>query len=137
MFELTINYLAVLVAAVAHMVVGMLWFGPIFGKQWMKLSGFSAKSMKKMNMSPQQAMLVAFVCALFTASILSLFINALRINSFRDAAQFSALVWLAFLVPSELGVWLWQGKPFKLFVLQAGHWLVLLLVMSGILTAWR
>ncbi len=30
-----INLLAVVVCAIASMVLGMLWYGPLFGKKWM------------------------------------------------------------------------------------------------------
>ena len=33
-----INYLAVLVAAIASMALGFLWYGPLFGNQWKKQS---------------------------------------------------------------------------------------------------
>lgn len=34
-----VNYLAILVAAVLSMVLGFLWYGPLFGKEWTKLMG--------------------------------------------------------------------------------------------------
>lgn len=34
-----INYLAVIAAGVASMVVGSLWYGPLFGRKWVALSG--------------------------------------------------------------------------------------------------
>jgi len=52
-----INYLAVLVAAIASMALGFLWYGPLFGNQWKKLMGFTDKSMKAMKMTPMQAMI--------------------------------------------------------------------------------
>ena len=38
-----INYIAVVGAAVAAMVIGFLWYGPLFGKQWTKLMNFDKK----------------------------------------------------------------------------------------------
>lgn len=32
--------LAVVLAAVVSMIVGWLWYGPLFGKQWMALMGW-------------------------------------------------------------------------------------------------
>ena len=40
-----INYLAVVLAALAAMVIGFVWYGPLFGKQWMALMGFTPQSM--------------------------------------------------------------------------------------------
>jgi hypothetical protein len=50
----TPNYLAILVAAISTVVLGFLWYGPLFGKPWMKLmdidpSKMSKEAMKGMN----------------------------------------------------------------------------------------
>ncbi|MBI3341870.1 DUF1761 domain-containing protein, partial [Candidatus Curtissbacteria bacterium] len=37
--EFQINYMAVVAAAVVNMVLGFLWYGPLFGKPWMKMMG--------------------------------------------------------------------------------------------------
>jgi hypothetical protein len=36
-----INWLAVLIATVIYMVLGALWYGPLFGKAWMKAIGWA------------------------------------------------------------------------------------------------
>ena len=36
-----INYWAVVVAALSAFVVGWMWYGPLFGKSWMELNGFT------------------------------------------------------------------------------------------------
>lgn len=69
--EITINYLAVLLTAIVRMIVGILWYGPIFGKQWKKLMGFTDESMKVMKMKPMQATAGGFVTALIMAYVLA------------------------------------------------------------------
>jgi hypothetical protein len=44
--------------------------------------------------------------------------------------------WLGFIAPVTLGVVLWEGKSWKLWFLQGGHYLVSLLVMGVILALW-
>ena len=34
--DLNINYLAIIIAVVAHFVLGFLWYTPLFGKAWAK-----------------------------------------------------------------------------------------------------
>jgi hypothetical protein len=36
--DLNINYLAIIIAVVAHFVLGFLWYTPLFGKAWAKNS---------------------------------------------------------------------------------------------------
>ena len=32
---LEVNYLAVLIAGIVPMIVGAIWYGPLFGKRWL------------------------------------------------------------------------------------------------------
>jgi hypothetical protein len=136
MADMMINYWTVLGAAVASFVIGMLWYGPLFRKQWMKLSGVTAASMKKMKVTPARAMSIGFVAVLLTAYVLSNFVHVLGITTFSTAAQFAFWAWLGLVAPVQLGAYLWEGKPFKLFALNTTHNLIVLIVMSGILAAW-
>ena len=46
--ELEINLLGVLLAFVASMIVGFVWYAkPVFGKEWMKLVGITEKQAQK------------------------------------------------------------------------------------------
>ena len=47
MQQVAVNYLAVLAAAIASMVIGFLWYGPLFGKQYMALMKFDNKKLNK------------------------------------------------------------------------------------------
>ncbi len=41
-FHMEINYLAILVCGVLSMVIGAIWYGPLFGKKWMEICGVNA-----------------------------------------------------------------------------------------------
>jgi hypothetical protein len=45
--EFEINYLAILASGIIMMVLGYLWYGPLFGKPWMKLAGITKSDMEK------------------------------------------------------------------------------------------
>jgi len=36
-----VNYLAVFIATIASFVFGWLWYGPLFGKAWMRMMGYT------------------------------------------------------------------------------------------------
>ena len=44
--------------------------------------------------------------------------------------------WLGFVVPVTVGSVLWDGKPWKLWFINAGYYLVMLLIMGVILALW-
>ena len=135
-----INYWAVLVSAVAAVVVGALWYGPVFGKFWMSLVGLTTESMKSMKMSPFAAMAGGFLGALFTAFVLAhhlVFANAFLGTTGAESGLMSAFwVWLGFYVPVTAGSLLWEGKSWKLFALNAAYYLVTLAISGVILALW-
>lgn len=134
--EFIINYWAVLAAAVANMVVGTLWYGPLFGRQWKSYMGFTAESMKSMPLSAWQAMIGGLITALLMSYVLAHFAIAFNATTWVDALELALWVWLGFTVTVSAGSFLWEGKPFGLFVLNALNWLVALIAMSLILVLW-
>ena len=66
-----LNYLAILVAGISNMVIGFLWYGPIFGKMWMGLIGKTADELS----SNPIIYVVSFLLSLLMAVVLSIFIH--------------------------------------------------------------
>ena len=127
--EVDVNYLAVLLAAVASMVVGFLWYGVFFKKSWMHLMGHIPGS--KGMMGPGLAYLIQFVASLAMACVL-----ARVITLSQNWLSTSFWVWLGFIVPVTLGIVLWENKPWKLWCINASHYLVGLLAMGYVLSFW-
>ena len=44
-----VNFLAVAVAALAPMVIGGIWYGPLFGKLWMSAHGYTPERLEVMK----------------------------------------------------------------------------------------
>jgi ABC-type transporter Mla maintaining outer membrane lipid asymmetry permease subunit MlaE len=140
--EITINYWAVLVAAAANIVVGTLWYGPLFGKAWKRMMGFTDEAMRQMKMTVKGAYLGGIVTALLIAYVLAhdafvwgSFFGAEA--TFGFALSLAFWVWLGYVVTTQAGSVLWEGRPWKLFFLNAAQSLVSLIVMASILTFWR
>lgn len=128
-----INYLAVIVAAVASFVVGFLWYGPVFGKKWMAMMNFTPESMKSMKLTPTQAMIKGFVITLISVWAISTFVSmGLSVSG---AAMLTLLAWLAFTMPTTLGAYLWEGRSFKLALFNSAYQLVNLFVVILVLTS--
>lgn len=47
---MNINFPIVLLAALVPMVIGFLWYGPLFGKAWMKASGMTPEMAREASM---------------------------------------------------------------------------------------
>jgi len=146
MVDVPINYIAVVVAAVVNMVLGFVWFGPLFGKQWMTLMGMTPEKMNEMKTSSEfknKMMMsygIAFVMALIMAYVLvhSLIFaqSYLQISGVSAGLMAGFWSWLGFVAPVTTGMVLWEGKSWKLWILTSGYYLVALLVMGLLLSYW-
>lgn len=131
--DVVINYWAVVGAAVASMVVGTLWYGPVFGKPWMAMTGLTKESLKTMALSPVQAMGLGLVNSLLMAYVLGYFASAFGAVSAVEALVLAFWVWLGFVATAQISGFLWEGKSFTLFLLNTGYSLVTYAVMALIL----
>lgn len=69
-----INFLVAIGAAFIPMIIGSVWYGPLFGKSWMKEMGFTEESMKQANMPLIFGL--SFVCSF----IIGVFLQSLVIH---------------------------------------------------------
>ncbi len=133
-----INNWAVLAAAVASIVLGFVWYGPLFGKPWMKLVGFTKDSM---DAAKKKGMIKNYVLM----SLGSLVMAYVLAHSLVFASTYTKTVgvsagllvgfwsWLGFVAPVKMGDQLWGGRPWMLFVIEGGYYLVSLCTMGVIL----
>lgn len=135
----TINIWAVIVSAIATMVTGMLWYGPLFGKSWAQEMGWAnltpeqnAEMKKKAGKAYLQQLLGAFIMAYVFAHVL----QAFESDSISAALQSALWTWFGFIVPVKYGDVLWNNKSIKLFLIDSVYYLVNLTVFAVILTLW-
>lgn len=137
MFDISIHPWAVITAAIAQMVLGSIWYGPLFGKLWRHLSGITEEETQKAKARGMaKAYAVATVGALITAYVLAhaaQYVNAVSIG---DAIELGFWIWLGFVAPMMLGIVLWEGKPVKLYAVNAGYQLFALIISSLVLILW-
>jgi len=131
-----VNAWAVLVAAAWSMVLGFLWYGPVIGKQWAKLAGIDTSD----RSGALRAMVVQFVTA-----FLFVWVMAHSIKAFEDAYGYAGAgagisgafwLWLGFVATTLLIGWNFERAPFKLYLVNAGFYLVWMLGSGVILGLW-
>lgn len=129
------EFLAIILAAAAGMAVGFVWFGPLFGKMWTKLMGFTQADMEKAQAEGMnKTYLRAFLVTLLMAWILNVLLSQFT-SSTPEALRFGLLAWLALIVPSMANQVIWEGKNKKLFYINIFERLATILVMCAILSA--
>jgi hypothetical protein len=127
-----INWLAVVVATIAHMLLGFLWYSLLFGKLWMELRGLKKEEIG--NVSPTIyviPMLLGFVSAL----LLAIFLQLTAAASLSDALLIALLASL--LVITKIGTnYVFENGKLGLFFITVGYHTASLLLMSVILFIW-
>ena len=136
---MSVNYLAVLVSALASMVIGGIWYGPLFGKMFMKEMGMDKWSKEKqeaMKKSMGMSYLAQFIASLVMFYVLAGLIAGFDHMSLNGGLLTAFLVWIGFVVPIKLGDAIWGGKK-TLFWLGIGEMLVTLLASGAIIGMWK
>ncbi len=126
-----INLLAVLVAGIAHMLTGLIWYRPkCFGNTWANLSGAELKP------APQW-LAAGIIGHQVIALALAIIVNLANATTMLGGIAMGGLVWIGFVVTLEIGELIWEKIPFKLFMIRAGNHLVALSLAGIILAVWR
>ena len=141
-----VNLLAVLVAGIVPMVVGALWYGPLFGKRWLELMETTAEEIQE-GFNPLKTYGVSFLLALVTAFILAqLFAGmggAARVVSIAGKSgdalagvYLALMVLIAFILPVGYQSVAYEERKAGLFWLNLGHNGVALLGQAVIVAVW-
>src|SRR5690242_11999875 len=107
-----VNYLAVLVSAIAAMVIGAVWWGPLFGKMWMKENGFD--QMGEDQKSAMKSMMTSsyiqqFILSLIQAWVLAGTFGMLGTEGAAVGIKVAVMLWLGFMLPIQYGNKIWGG----------------------------
>ncbi|MBI3232122.1 MAG: DUF1761 domain-containing protein [Candidatus Doudnabacteria bacterium] len=138
-FEVSINFWAVLASAVASMIIGSIWYGPLFGKKFGSLMGMNSMTpQQQAEMKKGMGMTYAwqFIASLVMLYVFAWLTGALGAASVMGGIQAAFWVWLGFIVPVQFGQQLWGGKM-ALFWLGAGNMLATMLAAGMIIGAWH
>jgi hypothetical protein len=130
-----INYLGVLAAAVAGWLVGAVWYTAL-GKQWMTALGWTEADCAgpdgKRHM-PVGPMIIAFVAQLVMALMLAGVMGHIGTPSIMIGVISGAAVWLGFVVTTITVNNAFQKRSVSLTVIDAGHWLAVLVLQGVVL----
>lgn len=140
MEEFKINFMAVGIATVANFIFGFIWYTPLFGKIWGKEMGYD------MNEKPQTGALVKGMISMVIGNFLMAWVLAhnceawtfvpgmAAVPKFAIALNSGIFTWLGFYFPVDLGSIFWERKSLKLFFINTGYHLGMLLIASFLIT---
>ncbi len=138
-FTTEVNWLAILVAAVANMALGAAWYSSaLFAKPWMKAIGFDKKDMdKSMREGMVQKYTMMVIASLVLSLVMAWVIKTLGATSFTSGLKIGFVIWLGFSTTTRLANWVFSGRPKELYFIDTGYHLVTYSLIGGLLAVWR
>lgn len=127
-----VNWIAIILAALAGFVVGGIWYGPVMGKKWMGAVGLTEEQIKQGNMG-------LIYGGAFAFSMLASWTLAHTFASYASyGAELSVFakvmtafgVALGFIVPAIGTNYLFSQKGKTLFFIDAAYWLLFYIAMG-------
>lgn len=157
------NFYAILVAALSTLLVGFVWYGPLFGKAWMKENGFTEEDLKQGSMV--KIFGLTFVFSIFLAMIMQILcihqfgpLGMIGGPDFVETAEPSYAAFMAdygdkfrtfehgalhgfmsglFLALPLVGInGLFERKSWKYIFIHSGYWIVVMTIMGAIVCGW-
>ena len=126
------NWLAIIIAAIANMIIGFLWYGTwAFGKSWLTLSGRTMGEGFPAGPGPLYAMTAA--AAIVQAITMSWFVAQTGANSGAAGAIIGLYVGLGFVATAMFAEVLFAGRHPRLFAITAGYSVVAAIVQGIII----
>ncbi len=133
-----INHWVILGCAVLAMVAGGLWYGPLFGKQWMAIIGLSADCSGDGNGKKMLPLyLVQFLLVIFQLYVLAYVVTAGKYTFGMSSVAASLWIWAGFILPTLAGSSMWTADSASVkwsrFLIQTGYQFVVAAIFGFIL----
>lgn len=129
-----VNWAAVAGAAVAKFAIGAVWYSPpAFGPRWGALVGVMPDAFKARMAT---AMVTDLAASVVVAWVLANVLKFTGAAGLIPGARVSFFLWLGFVAAPLLSTTAYEGRPIALFAINAGYWLVAMLVMGALIGAW-
>ncbi len=127
-----LNWLAVIVAALAYWILGAIWFSPpLFRKQWQEATG------KDMSM-PEPKQIVGNLLLWFIAALgMAMIANRIGADDALDGTVLGFVASFGFIGTNRINEGLYMGTDKKLMMVNAPYTLLGFVIMGIILSTWR
>lgn len=135
--EISINYFAIIAAAIVHIVLGFAWYSSfLFGNPWKRVVGIDP-DVKPDKKAMYRGLAIGVVSSLIIAYVLTHSLYVAGVETIAEAVMVGFWIWFGFIVPVSAGMVAWEQRAWTLFFINTGFYLVALLCMAVLLTVWR
>jgi len=137
MSNIRLNWVAILVAAIASFLFEALWFS-VFMNEWLAGIGRTREWLTTATgVTPAIQYAVAILCSVIAAAILSICIQASGEHTARRGILCAAVIWFGFIATSWAKAYIFEVRTFQIFAIYTGYYLIDLILMGAIVGAWK
>ena len=126
------NYLAIVIAAVAAWLAGAGWYMAL-GKTWTAALGTTPETPAGHRPGAFLPYVYAFIAELLMAWILAGLLGHIGALTVRGGIISAAFCWLGFVMPTMAVNNIFAGRDARLLLIDGGHWLLVLVLMGAII----
>jgi hypothetical protein len=132
-----LNWLHVVVAAIAFFVLGALWYSPVlFSKPWAKLVNLNmADPNARKGMGAM--MFGSFILMIICCIALAIVYNILRLDSALSAVKFGLFFGVGFALTAVSISFIYERKPLALYAIDIGYLIAGIVAASLVLVLWK
>jgi hypothetical protein len=127
----SLNYFAIVLGAISNMLVGFIWYGPLFANAWMNAIGKTREQLGQ----PGPGYALTLIGALVESFVLALVVKGLKAPGLIDGATIGLVVAVGFVMTTFAAGYIFEGRSLKLYLINAGYHFFALIIMGGILAA--
>jgi hypothetical protein len=126
------NYLAIVIAAVAAWLAGAGWYMAL-GRTWTAALGTEKMTLAGQRPAAFLPYVYAFIAELLMAWILAGLLGHIGALTVRGGIISAAFCWLGFVMTTMAVNNIFAGRDARLLLIDGGHWLLVLVLMGAII----
>jgi Protein of unknown function (DUF1761) len=131
-----LNWIAILVAAIASFLFEALWFS-LFMKQWLTGIDRTMEWLMSSGLNPAIQYAVAILCSVIVATVLSICIQASGEQTARRGVIVAAIIWFGFIATGWAKEYIFEVRTLQIYAINAGYSLFDLILIGAIVGAWK
>lgn len=126
---LSVNFVPVMAAAVGQWILGALWYSPaLFGTV---AKSATLQDLKAADKRWALSMLLTFVANISISVVLLHVILLNGMYGIKGGAKLGFVVGLGLIAAPMLATYIYEKRPLRLFVVNAGYWILALTISSA------
>ena len=132
----TMNWLAILVAAIAYFMLGAIWYSKaLFGSKWAALVGLNMNDPDK-SKGMAKMMVGTFVLILVTCIGIAFFVNRIDLTVLMSGIKLGLITGICFATTAVSISFIYESRPTGLYFIDCGYHLAGHLIAAIILVLW-